>query len=243
MKYKVKPGDTLSQIAENQGLPNYQGIRTRSNNPDLIFAGEELNLPEPMVSRIQQEIQPKTSKSALPAPMVSRIEQEVSPATSNKLQGYQSYIDDALSSEGINDPNIRAYALATIEHETAGTNAPIHEYGGDDYFTQMYEGRNDLGNTQSGDGAKYHGRGFIQLTGRYNYRKMGERIGIDLENNPDLALRPEIAAKILAAFFKDRGVADYAGQGDFIGARRPVNGTDQAQKIAQLAYRYLDNGS
>jgi len=68
---------------------------------------------------------------------------------------------------------------------------------------------------------------------------MGERIGIDLENNPDLANSPEVAAKILSAFFKDRGVAQYANSGDFVGARKPVNGTDQAFNIANNARQYL----
>jgi len=164
--------------------------------------------------------------------------QQYQPSTSTGKQDYFGSVVDAFKREGIADPKVLAYARATINHETAGTNKPIDEYGGPEYW-QRYEGRQDLGNVQPGDGVKYHGRGYIQLTGRANYRAMGKRIGVDLENNPDLALRPDIAAKITAAFFKDRGVAALAQAGNFVGARGPVNGQDQADKIASAALQYL----
>jgi predicted chitinase len=62
----------------------------------------------------------------------------------------------------------------------------------------IYGGR--LGNNQTGDGYKYRGRGFIQITGKENYEKIGKVIGIDLVNNPDLANQPDIAAKIIPAY-------------------------------------------
>jgi len=140
-------------------------------------------------------------------------------------------ISKALEAEGILSPNVLAYALATIKHETAGTMEPIREYGGPQQATRLgYSG-----------GKNYYGRGYIQLTHDYNYKTIGQRIGMgdELLKNPDLALDPDVAAKILAAFFKDRGVAEAAENGDFYGARRGVNGTDKADKIAQLAKQYL----
>jgi predicted chitinase len=88
----------------------------------------------------------------------------------------------------------------------------------------MYEGRTDLGNTQPGDGAKYHGRGFVKLTGRSNYRSYGQALGVPLEDNPDLALDPDIAARIFAQFFNWCGIPDCARHGDWRGVRRRVNG-------------------
>jgi hypothetical protein len=72
--------------------------------------------------------------------------------------------------------------------------------GPEAYFNKVYDGR--MGNTVPGDGYKYRGRGFIQITGKDMYQRVGKMIGEDLVSNPDLANQPEIAAKIVPAFFK-----------------------------------------
>ena len=113
--------------------------------------------------------------------------------------------------------------LATIGTEV-GSFEPINEFGGTKYFTQHYENRRDLGNTQPGDGARYHGRGFIQLTGRANYRSYGQKLGLPLEERPEQALKPEVAARILGRYFKDRQIADDARRGDWKSVRHKVNG-------------------
>lgn len=61
-----------------------------------------------------------------------------------------------------------------------------------------------LGNTHPGDGKKFRGRGFVQLTGRYNYRKVGEALGLPLVEKPDLAADPDIAAKIAIYYWQNR---------------------------------------
>ena len=70
--------------------------------------------------------------------------------------------------------------------------------------TVMYENRADLGNTQAGDGWKYHGRGFLQYTGRDNYETFGAKFGVDLANNPDLAAEPDMAARLAVAYWQDK---------------------------------------
>lgn len=61
-----------------------------------------------------------------------------------------------------------------------------------------------LGNTKPGDGAKYKGRGYIQLTGKYNYTKAGEALGLPLAEKPQLVEKPEVAAKVAVWFWKER---------------------------------------
>jgi len=132
-------------------------------------------------------------------------------------------ITEALSKRNIlNRLNFIA-ALGTIKIGTGGF-SPISEYGGDDYFHSLYEWREDLGNTQKGDGVRYKGRGFVQITGRANYAYFGAKLEIPLEQNPNLALRPDIAAEILAEYFLDRRISQAANMHDWELVRRLVNG-------------------
>lgn len=130
----------------------------------------------------------------------------------------------ALRRAGIRGPRPKIAAAATIRVEVGSGFAPINEFGDADYFTRMYEGRADLGNTEPGDGARYHGRGYIQLTGRANYRTYGARLGLPLEERPDLALDPAVAAQVLVAYFADRGIDTAARRGQWEVVRRKVNG-------------------
>lgn len=138
---------------------------------------------------------------------------------------------DALDARGIADRPCQIAAIATIGVET-GNFLPIPEYASGD----AYEGRADLGNTQPGDGRRFKGRGFIQITGRSNYLAYGRALNLDLVSNPDGALDPTIAARILAAYFTDHrirwepaphplmSVADLARAGEWRGVRVAVNG-------------------
>lgn len=67
-------------------------------------------------------------------------------------------------------------------------------------------GRENLGNTEPGDGARFHGRGYVQLTGRDNYERVAREIGIDVVRNPDLASDRENAAKIAVHYWQGRVV-------------------------------------
>lgn len=139
------------------------------------------------------------------------------------------HIVAGLEELGIGSPAVQVAAAATVAVET-GTFQPINEYGGRTpeaaraYFTRFYEGRADLGNTQRGDGDRFHGRGFVQLTGRANYRLFGAKLGLDLENRPELALDSVAASRILAHFFRDRGIPAAAEAGNWELVRHRVNG-------------------
>ena len=149
-----------------------------------------------------------------------------------------------------------AYALATAYHETAHTMQPIKEYGGNSYFTRMYDitGQRPtlarkMGNTAAGDGPRYCGRGYVQLTWKTNYQKAGAKLGVDLAGNPDLAMKPEIAAGILRhgmreGWFTGKSFQSYlpaagvATQAQFTAARRIINGTDKASLISSYAVQF-----
>jgi Predicted chitinase len=84
-------------------------------------------------------------------------------------------------------------------------------------------GKMNLGNTEPGDGWKYHGRGFVQLTGRANYEQIGKEMGLDLVNHPELAENREIAAKIAVHYWESRVVANH-DQKNVTAACRDING-------------------
>lgn len=90
--------------------------------------------------------------------------------------------------------------------------------------TILYENRADLGNDQPGDGYRYHGRGYLQFTGRDNYTRYGERFGIDLAGNPDQAADPETAARLAIAYWRDR--VPETSRTDAREAGRIINGGD-----------------
>lgn len=153
--------------------------------------------------------------------------EQVAIATRSPLESVASswpVILQALEEFGITTDLVQVAAAATVAVETAYTFEPINERGGKAYFTRLYEKRVDLGNVIPGDGARYHGRGFVQLTGRANYRKVGNVLGVALEENPDLALDPVISARALAHFFSFRGVAKAADAKDWRRTRLLVNG-------------------
>ena len=138
-------------------------------------------------------------------------------------------------------PEQTAYVLGTVQHESG-----LGMYTEEIASGEAYEGRSDLGNTQPGDGVRYKGRGYVQLTGRDNYQYWSDRLGIDLINNPELAAEPEVAAQILVQGMKEgtftgASLDDYINEGgaDYYNARRIVNGTDRAALIADYADNYL----
>ena len=125
----------------------------------------------------------------------------------------------AMNRAGIVDPTERAMFLAQMAHESGN-----FRYDEEIASGQAYEGRSDLGNTQPGDGVRYKGRGYIQLTGRANYRDYGNRLGVDLENNPDLAKDPNIAADVAIAYWQQRVDRNAARSGDVRTVTRNING-------------------
>ncbi|MGI0484980.1 peptidoglycan-binding protein [Pantanalinema rosaneae CENA516] len=144
-------------------------------------------------------------------------------------------------SDSVTDPAHIAYILATAEHESR-LGLWMEEFASG----WEYEGSWDLGNTESGDGPRFKGRGFVQLTGRKNYVTWSDRLKMDLVRYPERVMQPEIAAQILVQGMRDglftgSKLSDYirSGNRDFYSARRIINGLDRASQIAAIAEEYL----
>ncbi len=104
-----------------------------------------------------------------------------------------------------------------------------HESGNFRYMEEIasgkaYEGRKDLGNIHAGDGVRYKGRGPIQLTGRANYRKYGQQLGIDLENNPEIVALPSMGLMVACKFWSDNNLNTLADKDDVVAVTRRING-------------------
>ncbi|MBA4335684.1 MAG: hypothetical protein C0420_12540, partial [Methylobacterium sp.] len=138
-----------------------------------------------------------------------------------------------LRSYGLADRDMLLMALATIRAETEGF-VPIDEmkskFNTEKTPFDLYEpgtpiGKR-LGNTQAGDGALFKGRGFIQLTGRDNYTRIGTQMGVDLVAQPAQANQYRIAGLILAQFLanKEDAIRAAAAADDLVQARKLVNG-------------------
>lgn len=109
--------------------------------------------------------------------------------------------------------------LAQIAHESDGFNT-TQEYASG----RAYEGRRDLGNIIAGDGPRFKGRGLIQLTGRANYRRIGELLNQPLEDTPEIVAKFPLALEVSCLFWKNAGLNFLADKEDFKKITQRING-------------------
>lgn len=167
-------------------------------------------------------------------------------------------IISACDNNCITDYRQRAYIFATAYHEAYHRNLnpnwePVREgfsksnAGAIKAVTNLFNSGKISRNYASpeGNGRSYYGRGYVQITHAANYRTLGARLGIDLYNNPDLALDRPISADILVigmkeGLFTGRKLSTYftATLTDNVNARRVINGTDKASLIAGYADKF-----
>lgn len=132
-----------------------------------------------------------------------------------------------------------AYIFATCYHECAATWHPIREYG---------KGKgHPYGIPDSITGQTYYGRGWVQLTWKYNYEKASNKLGIDFVNNPDLVMEINNATKICftgmrEGWFTGKKLSNYFTDNitDWVNARKIINGLDKANLIAQSAKKFYN---
>jgi predicted chitinase len=145
------------------------------------------------------------------------------PGSPKKGPGFNagvSAMNSAISKEGITNPVARAQILAQTAHESGG-----FKYSEELASGQAYEGRKDLGNVEPGDGIKYKGRGFLQITGRSNYAAISKDLGYNFVEDPDKLSDPKYAAESALWFlkrpFNARRIKDW---GDTKAVTKVVNG-------------------
>lgn len=155
----------------------------------------------------------------------------------SQVDGLSFLLDSLEADAEMSDVRWISYVLATVKHEAAGTYKPIAEFG---------KGKGKpYGKKDPETGQVYYGRGFVQITHRDNYETMGNLLDVDLVNEPDLALDPEIAYRILSlgmreGLFTGRRLSHYiyGTTCDYVQARRIVNELDKADLIAGYARRF-----
>ncbi|MEL7332085.1 MAG: peptidoglycan-binding protein [Cyanobacteria bacterium J06560_2] len=164
---------------------------------------------------------------------VDRVAKICRGAPRQNIEAYLPRVLRALEKVDCGDRTMILMAIATIRAETAKFE-PISE-GISKYNTNpgqrpfgKYDFRKDLGNSAEGHGERYKGRGFVQLTGKENYLKYGQAIGLTdrLVEQPELANNAEIAADILARFLKDKAgrIRVALHFTNYKAARKAVNG-------------------
>lgn len=157
----------------------------------------------------------------------SQLQQIMPTLSASKREMYLPFLNAIMPMYDINTPLREAAFLAQIAHES-GELKFWEEIWGPTAAQKRYEPPSDLatrlGNTQPGDGKRYKGRGPIQVTGRANYRKYGQLLGVDLEGNPDLAATTQIGLQVAGQFWQTNGLNQLADIPDFITITKRING-------------------
>ena len=168
----------------------------------------------------------------------------------DKRQLYLPFLNRVMEIYEIDAPPRMAAFLAQLAHES-GQFRFMEEIWGPTAAQRRYEPPSDLarrlGNTQPGDGKRFKGRGPIQITGRFNYKKYGDLLGVDLISNPDLAATPQIAFQTAGLYWRSNGLNELADRQDFITITRRINGglngLADRQKYYDIAKNVLGVGS
>ena len=217
-RVEVGKGDTVYSIAK--AMDTTPEVIRKLNKLDKNFTikpGQEIKVPKaPEITQPEIKKEPEKKKTA-------KLD------TSKTLTGtsHEAVLTRTARAAGITDPTELAAFLAQAAHESHDFKSMV-EYGGSLDFRKydpQYAPKKAraLGNKKAGDGARYKGRGYIQLTGRYNYKRAGEALGLPLEQKPELAEKPEVAAKIAVWFWQQRVQPNVDNFNDVRAVTKPIN--------------------
>jgi len=176
----------------------------------------------------------------------TQLSQIMCNAAPAKCQSFLAPLNDAMEKHGITSLLRTAAFIAQLAHES-GEFRFMEELWGPTAAQKRYEPAcdlaNRLGNTQAGDGKRFKGRGPIQITGRFNYKKYGDMLGIDLTAEPERAATPEIGFATAGLFWERNDLNELADAGDFKAITRRINGGQngaaERERFFELAKRVL----
>lgn len=145
----------------------------------------------------------------------------------DRAQTFAPLVGAAMQEWGIDTPERQAAFLAQVGHESGGLHWLLELWGPTE-AQRRYEPPSkkaaELGNTETGDGLRYRGRGLIQVTGRANFRACGAALGADLETFPELLSEPGMACRSAGWFWDSRDLNRFADSGDFMTLTKRING-------------------
>jgi len=136
-----------------------------------------------------------------------------------RVERYVDTLNLAMEEFTINTPTRASAFLAQVAHES-GELRYVEEIASG----EAYEGRLDLGNTEPGDGVRFKGRGFLQITGRSNYAACGAALELDLLTAPELLESPAGASRSAGWFWETHGCNELADTDDFRRITIRING-------------------
>lgn len=236
--YVVRGGDTLTSIAQRYGTTVQELAReNRIPNPNLISVGQKLQIPQRQDGQIQGQKDGHDGQAqGISQEQLLDIMPNLDEANAEE---YLPYLNKAMAEFEINTKLRVAYFLATLAEES-GQLMYWEEIWGPTEWQLTYEGREDLGNVNPGDGFRYKGHGPIQITGRHNHTIVGEALGVDAVNNPDVLCTPECGFRAAAYYVRHMSswgdLNEYADAEDFESYTKGVNGglTNYDSRVAYL---------
>lgn len=178
----------------------------------------------------QAHVKPKTKSPSQQVIQQAHKQQTAKQATPTQNPQAEAMLYRTAKASGMKGSELAQF-LAQTKHESWDHSRLQEKPVGDPvkYFSKKYDPTlapktaKILGNKQRGDGAKYHGRGFIQLTGRDNYTRAANALGIDLVNHPELASKPDVAAKIAVWYWETRVKPKVHNFDDTVAVTKAIN--------------------
>jgi len=251
----IRKGDDSPWVIEVQKALAARGLYKKAvdgdfgDGTDNAVRAFQLSIPLPVTGDVDEATARALGLDHLVGEVVNSSPESVAllfPGTRfDNVEANLPFVVRGLVADGLRDKSMFLMALATIRAETAMF-LPISE-GMSRFNTSpagrpfdLYDRREDLGNLGPPDGQRFKGRGYIQLTGRANYRDIGQRIGLgnQLVDDPEKANDPLIAGRILAQFLKrsESKIRAALRDRDLIAARREVNGGSHGLNPFRTAY-------